>query len=184
MTSFTTLHKLSANVPKIFLIVFCGCLILNFFKKLSSLRYQKKNDKTFFTFIISSSLKSQFAKNISIPYRSKSYPFDDHRISPILSLNFSTLTNFNFDVCISGNDVTHSSNSNSLISNTSSDDPHTFVNGSNKLTDNGIIDEEWWRTTIQVSIPFMIAGCGTIGAGILLGVVEVSLILVYIYFLY
>lgn len=58
----------------------------------------------------------------------------------------------------------------SLISITSSEhDP------SNKLTEKKIINEEWWRITIQVSIPFMIAGIGTIGAGILLGVVEVSL---------
>ncbi|XP_059618448.1 solute carrier family 41 member 1-like isoform X1 [Phlebotomus argentipes] len=32
--------------------------------------------------------------------------------------------------------------------------------------------EEWWQTTLQVSIPFLIAGIGTIGAGIILGRVE------------
>lgn len=49
--------------------------------------------------------------------------------------------------------------------------------GVEKLTTrNGgpVKDEEWWRTTLQVSIPFFIAGIGTIGAGIILGRVEVS----------
>jgi solute carrier family 41 len=39
----------------------------------------------------------------------------------------------------------------------------------------GIQHEKWWQTTIQVSIPFFIAGIGTIGAGIILGRVEVRL---------
>lgn len=39
----------------------------------------------------------------------------------------------------------------------------------------GIKQEKWWQTTIQVAIPFFIAGIGTIGAGIILGRVEVSL---------
>lgn len=34
--------------------------------------------------------------------------------------------------------------------------------------------EKWWHTTIQISIPFFIAGFGTIGAGVILGRVEVS----------
>jgi len=38
----------------------------------------------------------------------------------------------------------------------------------------GIKHEKWWETTIQVAIPFFIAGIGTIGAGIILGRVEVS----------
>lgn len=49
-------------------------------------------------------------------------------------------------------------------------------NGDEKLTArNGtpFKQEEWWRTTIQVSIPFFIAGIGTIGAGVILGRVEV-----------
>lgn len=49
--------------------------------------------------------------------------------------------------------------------------------GDEKLTTrNGapIKEEEWWKTTLQVSIPFFIAGIGTIGAGIILGRVEVS----------
>lgn len=36
-----------------------------------------------------------------------------------------------------------------------------------------ITTEKWWQTTLQVSIPFLIAGIGTIGAGIILGRVEV-----------
>lgn len=36
--------------------------------------------------------------------------------------------------------------------------------------------EKWWQTTVQVSIPFFLAGIGTIGAGIILGRVEVSAI--------
>lgn len=37
-----------------------------------------------------------------------------------------------------------------------------------------IKQEKWWETTLQISIPFFIAGIGTIGAGIILGRVEVS----------
>lgn len=37
-----------------------------------------------------------------------------------------------------------------------------------------IKQEEWWKTLYQVSIPFFIAGMGTIGAGVILGTVEVS----------
>lgn len=36
-------------------------------------------------------------------------------------------------------------------------------------------EEKWYNITIQVFIPFMIAGVGTIGAGIVLGNVEVLL---------
>lgn len=48
--------------------------------------------------------------------------------------------------------------------------------GEEKLTygDRPLIEEEWWKTTLQVSIPFFIAGIGTIGAGVILGRVEVS----------
>lgn len=38
-----------------------------------------------------------------------------------------------------------------------------------------IKQEEWWKTTLQVSIPFLIAGIGTIGAGLILGRVEVCI---------
>jgi hypothetical protein len=39
----------------------------------------------------------------------------------------------------------------------------------------GIKYEKWWEISLQVSIPFMIAGMGTIGAGIVLGRLEVSI---------
>lgn len=38
----------------------------------------------------------------------------------------------------------------------------------------GLKLEKWWQITIQVSIPFFLAGAGTIGAGIILGHVEVG----------
>uniref|UniRef100_A0A7G3AYY0 Putative solute carrier family 41 member 1 isoform x3 n=1 Tax=Lutzomyia longipalpis TaxID=7200 RepID=A0A7G3AYY0_LUTLO len=34
------------------------------------------------------------------------------------------------------------------------------------------VEEEWWQTTLQVLVPFMIAGVGTIGAGVVFGIVE------------
>jgi solute carrier family 41 len=57
-------------------------------------------------------------------------------------------------------------------------DPGVDGNGENDGDDNksvkkGITTEKWWQTTLQVSIPFLIAGIGTIGAGIILGRVEV-----------
>lgn len=42
--------------------------------------------------------------------------------------------------------------------------------------------EEWWKTTLQVSIPFLIAGLGTIGAGIILGRVEVGFFILFFFF--
>ncbi|GAB0088411.1 hypothetical protein DMENIID0001_028160 [Sergentomyia squamirostris] len=33
------------------------------------------------------------------------------------------------------------------------------------------VEEKWWETTIQVLIPFVIAGVGTIGAGVVFGIV-------------
>ncbi|XP_055390205.1 solute carrier family 41 member 1 isoform X2 [Condylostylus longicornis] len=36
----------------------------------------------------------------------------------------------------------------------------------------GIAHEEWWHTTLQVAVPFFLAGIGTIGAGIILGRVD------------
>jgi solute carrier family 41 len=36
--------------------------------------------------------------------------------------------------------------------------------------------EKWWQILVQVSIPFLIAGCGTIGAGVILGNVKVIFI--------
>ncbi|XP_055303770.1 solute carrier family 41 member 2 isoform X2 [Sitodiplosis mosellana] len=41
-----------------------------------------------------------------------------------------------------------------------------------KVVHQPIKQEEWWKTTLQVSIPFLIAGIGTIGAGLILGRVE------------
>lgn len=38
-----------------------------------------------------------------------------------------------------------------------------------------IKQEKWWQITLQVSIPFFIAGIGTIGAGIILGRVTVNI---------
>lgn len=35
------------------------------------------------------------------------------------------------------------------------------------------LKEKWWSLTIQVAIPFVIAGMGTIGAGVVLGNVQV-----------
>lgn len=37
-----------------------------------------------------------------------------------------------------------------------------------------IPQEKWWQTTLQISIPFFLAGIGTVGAGIILGNVEVG----------
>lgn len=64
----------------------------------------------------------------------------------------------------------------------SSDDPKGGDDGvgkgfDRKLSRNGtpVKIEEWWKTTLQVSIPFLIAGIGTIGAGVVLGRVEVTI---------
>uniref|UniRef100_A0A182YQH0 SLC41A/MgtE integral membrane domain-containing protein n=1 Tax=Anopheles stephensi TaxID=30069 RepID=A0A182YQH0_ANOST len=39
----------------------------------------------------------------------------------------------------------------------------------------GILQEKWWYMTLQIAIPFFVAGVGTIGAGIILGHVEANL---------
>jgi len=52
------------------------------------------------------------------------------------------------------------------------------INGSSEeklaLNRPGIKQEKWTTILLQVSIPFFLAGIGTIGAGIVLGRVEVS----------
>jgi hypothetical protein len=37
--------------------------------------------------------------------------------------------------------------------------------------------EKWWQFTLQVSFPLLIAGIGTIGAGIILGTIQVSIVM-------
>lgn len=58
------------------------------------------------------------------------------------------------------------------------------VNGSSEeklaLNRPGIKQEKWTTILLQVSIPFFLAGIGTIGAGIVLGRVEVMYIHIYI----
>lgn len=43
-----------------------------------------------------------------------------------------------------------------------------------KASETVLKEEKWHQTTIQVGIPFLIAGCGTIAAGIILGHVKVK----------
>lgn len=71
-----------------------------------------------------------------------------------------------------------------------SSEPDPAVDGSGDGDDGGeekiiktkkVTEEKWWQTTLQVSIPFLIAGLGTIGAGIILGRVEVSKLLFTFY---
>lgn len=45
-----------------------------------------------------------------------------------------------------------------------------------------IKQEKWWSTTLQVAVPFFLAGVGTIGAGLTLGIVQVSSLL-YVFYL-
>jgi solute carrier family 41 len=47
------------------------------------------------------------------------------------------------------------------------------VGSSKDIQAKTITIEKWWQILIQVSIPFLIAGCGTIGAGVILGQVKV-----------
>lgn len=53
-------------------------------------------------------------------------------------------------------------------------DPCNSVDEKMALNRPGIKQEKWTSILIQVSIPFFLAGIGTIGAGIILGRVEVS----------
>lgn len=57
------------------------------------------------------------------------------------------------------------------------DEKGGFDRKPSKIVQPPIKQEEWWKTTLQVSIPFLIAGLGTIGAGLILGRVEVGIIL-------
>lgn len=76
----------------------------------------------------------------------------------------------------------HSNDMNSLLS---SDDNANCETGSSANSPSSSKDEQqvkeekWWQITIQVSIPFLLAGIGTIGAGIILGNVEVKTIFFY-----
>lgn len=42
------------------------------------------------------------------------------------------------------------------------------------LENGAVTPERWWSTTLQVAVPFFLAGVGTIGAGLTLGYVQAS----------
>ncbi|XP_043253215.1 solute carrier family 41 member 1-like [Colletes gigas] len=46
-----------------------------------------------------------------------------------------------------------------------------FRNNPDGFGNNGHIDERWYHTTLQIAVPFFIAGIGTIGAGLVLAMV-------------
>ena len=49
-------------------------------------------------------------------------------------------------------------------------------------SENSVVKQEkWWSTTLQVAVPFFLAGVGTIGAGLTLGIVQVSSLLSVFY---
>uniref|UniRef100_A0A182W605 SLC41A/MgtE integral membrane domain-containing protein n=1 Tax=Anopheles minimus TaxID=112268 RepID=A0A182W605_9DIPT len=52
------------------------------------------------------------------------------------------------------------------------DDGSAGDGGAGREHGTGIRQEKWWYMTLQIAIPFFIAGVGTIGAGIILGHVE------------
>jgi hypothetical protein len=42
------------------------------------------------------------------------------------------------------------------------------------IENGAVAPERWWSTTLQVAVPFFLAGAGTIGAGLTLGYVQAS----------
>lgn len=61
-----------------------------------------------------------------------------------------------------------------ISSVTNSDPDPDFPNGSGGLPEKkpSSLNEKWYQTTLQVSVPFFIAGIGTIGAGLVLAEVQ------------
>lgn len=53
-------------------------------------------------------------------------------------------------------------------------DPEAPNDGDSKRKPRDILNERWQHTALQVSVPFFIAGIGTIGAGLVLDKVQVS----------
>lgn len=67
-----------------------------------------------------------------------------------------------------------------LSSATNSDPDPECPNGSGRdERGRSVLDERWQHTALQVSVPFLIAGIGTIGAGLVLATVEVKFILFF-----
>lgn len=51
--------------------------------------------------------------------------------------------------------------------------PRTHKSGLTSVFDNDDDDEKWYTVAIQVFLPFMIAGCGMVAAGLVLERVKV-----------
>lgn len=66
--------------------------------------------------------------------------------------------------------------SSSIVTISSSDPAISYTNDPNGLDENklDINTEKWCNTILQVSVPFFIAGIGTIGAGYILNMVKVK----------
>ncbi|KAL4712457.1 hypothetical protein ACJJTC_007473 [Scirpophaga incertulas] len=76
---------------------------------------------------------------------------------------------------IGGPDYTMASiNSNGDLKSPTGDPPDKKINDTDaeKQPLSGKKEERWWTTLMQVAVPFFIAGCGTIGAGLVLGTVK------------
>ncbi|XP_048487038.1 solute carrier family 41 member 1 isoform X2 [Plutella xylostella] len=73
-----------------------------------------------------------------------------------------------------GIDLTHSMASINSCADAAADPPDKKVNDvdAEKQPLSGRKEEKWWTTLMQVAVPFFIAGCGTIGAGLVLGTVR------------
>ena len=64
----------------------------------------------------------------------------------------------------------------SSVANSDPDPDPYFPNGADGHPEkkHSSLNEKWQHTTLQVSVPFFIAGIGTIGAGLVLAEVQVS----------
>lgn len=71
---------------------------------------------------------------------------------------------------------------NKVFNITETSSPTSTVGSNNSLVrthKDGEVDverEKWWQTLIQVTIPYLIAGVGSIGVGVILGSVKVRLV--------
>lgn len=62
------------------------------------------------------------------------------------------------------------------LSSATNSDPDPETPDNSDVKNRSVLNERWQHTALQISVPFLIAGIGTIGAGLVLATVEVNII--------
>lgn len=90
----------------------------------------------------------------------------------------------NINTPLLGDESLSSGSSIVTISSAANSDPEAPNDSDPRRKPRDILNERWQHTALQVSVPFFIAGIGTIGAGLVLDNVQVSFLFFCYYLLF